>query len=227
MTTIDGRDDRRERLSSMRRAIARTMSESAAIPQFTLERTARMDAVMDVRAELRKAGAAVSPIDFVILACARALVRHPELNSTFEPEAIVLHGHVNIGVALALPDGLVSPAILDADQRSLDELALERRRLLDAAQTGALRREEFFGATFTVSNLGPYGVERFQALVVPGQTAILAVGVAQNTPTGLPSLALCLSCDHRAVDGAPAAAFLATVVEALADARSLVVDASA
>ena len=115
------------------------------------------------------------------------------------------------GPAIALPDGLIAPAIREADARTLPEIAGERRRLAAAAAAGTLGPDDLFSTTFTISNLGPLGVRRFRALVVPPQAAILAVGAI----TERHELSLALSCDHRVLDGAPAARFLATVVELL------------
>ena len=114
--------------------------------------------------------------DVITMACARALREHPGVNSSFAEDCVIVHERVNIGLALALDDGLTVPVILDADARSLEELAAERLRLAEAARTRGLRAEEIFAGTFSISNLGPLGVDRFQALVLPPQAAILAVG---------------------------------------------------
>jgi len=198
----------RKPLSRMRRAIAKSMTASALVPQFTVE----VDASLDPLAEWRRgAGEGVSYSDAIVAAVARALRSHPALNSSFADDAILEHGEINVGFALDLPDGLIAPAIRRADERSLPSLAAERRRLAEAAQAGTLTPEDVFSATFTVSNLGPLGVRRFRALVVPPQAAILALGAL--TEDGLMSLSL--SCDHRVVDGAPAARFLADLVALL------------
>ena len=195
----------------MRRAIAETMALSARIPQFTLTRTMALDAVEHERGRLRGAGEQVSYQDFFVAAAARALRAHPALNASFDDDAIVIHGAVNVGIAIALPDGLVGPAIMDADRRTVVEIATERRRLTDAVYAGRCGGREFYGATFTISNLGPLGVESFQALVIPPQAAILALGTVAERRASVS-----LSCDHRVVDGAPAAAFLATLADKLA-----------
>jgi len=207
-------EDRRVPLTRMRKAIAAAMGLSAQIPQFTLERTVDLGELKALRAEFAERGVKASISDMLTAACARALRAHPEVNATFDDDAIVLHGRVNVGLALAVPDGLVSPAIFDADRLSLDELAAERQRLRDGAMAGKLRGEELFGATFTVSNLGPFNIERFRALVIPPQAAILAVGALQ-VRDGRSAMAVSLSCDHRVLDGAPGATFLGTVVDSL------------
>ena len=189
---------RRIPLDPMRRAIAERMTLSAAVPQFTLESTAEVG------------GAAESLSDGIVVACARALREHPGLNASFDGDAIVEYEDVNIGVAISVDRGLLVPVIKQADRRSLDELRAERERLTAAARGGRLSAGDLTGATFTISNLGPLGIERFRALVVPPQAAILAVGAVQGG-----RIALSLSCDHRVVDGAPAARFLRRVVELL------------
>jgi pyruvate dehydrogenase E2 component (dihydrolipoamide acetyltransferase) len=206
--------DERVPLSRMRRAIVATMSLSAQIPQFTLDRTVDLTQLVARRSELAARGTPVSVTDVLTAACARALRAHPALNASFDEDAIVIHGRVNVGLAVAVPGGLVSPAIFDADRLTLAELAAERQRLRDGAVAGKLRGEVLFGATFTISNLGTYGIDRFRALVIPPQTAILAVG-ALRQHDGAPVMSLSLSCDHRVIDGAPAAEFLGTIAEAL------------
>jgi pyruvate dehydrogenase E2 component (dihydrolipoamide acetyltransferase) len=188
----------------MRRTIARTMTISAGIPQFTIERE------VDTTALATSRGSA-SITDLLIAACARGLRSHPRLNASYTEDGILEHDAVNVGLAINLTDGLIVPAIMDADRLDLRAIASERERLTAAANAGRLRPEEVLNTTFTISNLGPVGVRRFQALVVPPQAAILAVGAV--TPEQ--RMSLCLSCDHRIVDGLPAALFLRDVVEYL------------
>ncbi len=189
--------DRRVPLDPMRRAIAALMTLSASVPQFTLEATAEV-------------GSPESLSDLVVAACARALREHPGLNASFDGDAIVEHENVNVGIAVSVERGLLVPVIRQADRLSLPELRAERERLTAAALGAKISAGDLTGATFTISNLGPLGIERFRALVVPPQAAILAVGAAQEG-----RLALSLSCDHRVVDGAPGARFLRRVVELL------------
>jgi pyruvate dehydrogenase E2 component (dihydrolipoamide acetyltransferase) len=198
----------------MRRAIAETMTESSRVPQFTIERSARLDAVDERRTQLAQEGESISYQDFVVGAVARALKIHPGVNSSFTDDFIVVHSGIHVGMAVAVSGGLVSPAVRHADERSLPELAAERRRLTDGARSGKLTGDELFGATFSVSNLGPFGIERFTALVVPGQAAILAIGAVMANRDG-PRVHLSLSCDHRVLDGVPAAEFLGATVDAL------------
>jgi pyruvate dehydrogenase E2 component (dihydrolipoamide acetyltransferase) len=134
----------------------------------------------------------------------------PAINASFDDDAIIEHGDVNVGFAVALDEGLLTPVIRNADRLTLHSLDAERTRLVKAARAGTLSPAELRDATFTVSNLGPLGVERFRALVVPPQAAILAVGKMRDQ-----TIALSLSCDHRVLDGALAARFLAAVVARL------------
>ncbi|HLH67094.1 MAG TPA: dihydrolipoamide acetyltransferase family protein [Solirubrobacteraceae bacterium] len=194
--------ERRVPLTPMRRAIAALMTASAQIPQFTLEATA------SIGPDQRPPD--VSHATVVIAACARTLREFPHINTSFDNDAVIEHGEINIGVAVALDQGLIVPVIHDADEKTLPQLDAERRRLHEAAQSSALGASDLLGGTFTVSNLGPLGIERFRALVLPPQAAILAVGAIRHD-----RLALSLSCDHRVLDGAPAALFLNKLVERL------------
>ncbi len=202
---------RRVELTGLRRGTVRSMGMSAVVPQFTLQRDVPTAGLREVRKALKRGDGPATLTDVITLACARALREHPGVNASFSEDCVIVHERVNIGLALALDDGLTVPVILDADARTLAGLAEERLRLAEAARTRALRAEEIFAGTFSISNLGPLGVDRFQALVLPPQAAILAVGSLGET------VSLSASFDHRAVDGAPGARFLATVAKLLAD----------
>ena len=194
-------------LSRMRQAIARAMVASAAIPQFTIEMDVSLTPAMAWLGQERATGGAASVYDLLVAGVAAGLRAHRLLNSSLAKDGLITHSDVNVGLAVALPDGLVTPSILRADELSIDRLRAERQRLTEAARSGTLTPEEALSATFTVSNLGPFGVRRFQALVVPPQVAILAVGCIDEHR----SVALSLSCDHRILDGVEAARFLGTV----------------
>jgi pyruvate dehydrogenase E2 component (dihydrolipoamide acetyltransferase) len=202
---------RRVELTGLRRGTVRSMSVSAVVPQFTLQRDVPTAGLRDVRKELKGAGGGATLTDVITMACARALREHPAVNSSYGDDCVIVHERVNIGLALALDDGLTVPVIMDADARTLEGLGTERLRLAEAARTRALRPEEIFAGTFSISNLGPLGVDRFQALVLPPQAAILAVGSLRD------AVSLSASFDHRAVDGAPGARFLATIARLLAE----------
>jgi pyruvate/2-oxoglutarate dehydrogenase complex dihydrolipoamide acyltransferase (E2) component len=207
-------EEQRRPMSKMRRAIVASMTLSAQIPQFTLDRWVELDRVATVRDQLRESGVKVSWEDILVAACARALREHRNVNASFDDDAIVEHAQINVGIATALADGLVSPAIVGADRLGFASLVSERMRLRAGAAAGRLRGVELFGATFSVSNLGPFGIDRFRALVIPPQAAILATGRLHERD-GVSGMMLSLSCDHRVLDGAPAARFLATVSELL------------
>jgi pyruvate dehydrogenase E2 component (dihydrolipoamide acetyltransferase) len=194
--------DRRTPLTPMRRAIADLMTASAQVPQFTLEATVTISA--------RRGLPPRSYSSLLIAACARSLGDFPIVNSSFDGDSLIQHAEINVGVAVALEQGLIVPVVRHAARRTLVEIDSERRRLTHAAQTGTLGATDLTGGTFTVSNLGPLGIERFRALVVPPQAAILAVGAIRQD-----RVAVSLSCDHRVLDGDPAARFLNRVVDRL------------
>jgi pyruvate dehydrogenase E2 component (dihydrolipoyllysine-residue acetyltransferase) len=202
---------RRVELTGLRRGTVRSMSVSAVVPQFTLQRDVPTAGLRGLRRALKSGGHGATLTDVITMACARALREHPAVNSSYGDDCVIEHERVNIGLALALEDGLTVPVILDADRRTLEGLSGERLRLAEAARTRSLRPEEIFAGTFSISNLGPLGVDRFQALVLPPQAAILAVGSLRD------SVSLSASFDHRAVDGAPGARFLATIARLLAE----------
>ncbi|MGO8947200.1 MAG: 2-oxo acid dehydrogenase subunit E2, partial [Ktedonobacterales bacterium] len=156
---------------------------------------------------------------------AMALRRHPRLNASWVDGTAVYNQAVNIGVVVAVPDGLLVPVILHADELTPGAIARQRTDLVERAHNGKLRPEDLQGGTFTISNLGMYGIDAFNAIINAPQVAILAVGalaprivVVNGLPAVVPTMALTLSCDHRVVDGARGAEFLATIAELIADA---------
>jgi pyruvate dehydrogenase E2 component (dihydrolipoamide acetyltransferase) len=205
-----------EPLTRMRKAIAKTMTASAAVPQFAVEMSLDTGSAAALRAGI-EAERRPSFVDLLVASCAAALRDHPGINVSFTEDGIVHHEQINVAIALALDDGLISPVVASADRLGLEQLGAERRRLTEAAKAGTLTPEEILSATFTISNLGPLGVRRFNALVVPPQAAILAVGGLDEDRR----MALNLSVDHRPIDGAPAARFLAQVRAQLEDAEWL------
>ncbi len=243
-------EDRTVTLSSMRATIARRLVESkATIPHYQVTVSARMDALLSLREQLNEQlepqGVKLSVNDFLVRACALAMHQHPFVNSSWveskgnDPPAIRLHGRVNIGVAIALPaekgGGLVVGVIRDADRVGLRQISDETRRLAAKAREKGLSVEEMSDSTFTISNLGMFGVDHFTAIINPPNAAILAVGRAIERPAieqdddgetriaTLREMAMTMSSDHRIIDGAMAAQYLNTVKQMLERPASLLV----
>jgi pyruvate dehydrogenase E2 component (dihydrolipoamide acetyltransferase) len=213
-------------LSNVRKTIARRLTEAWQIPVFQLQASADMTRVNALVARLRERDpeVRVTVTDVLTKVCAQALMRHREVNAEFTEDAILLHPSANVGLAVAAPQGLVVPVIRRAERLSLPEIARLRADLVGRARDNKLRAEDLEGGTFTISNLGMYAVERFTAVLNPPQAAIVAVGAAEDrvVPVGgetavRPLVTLTGTFDHRAVDGAPAAAFLQTLKESLED----------
>jgi pyruvate dehydrogenase E2 component (dihydrolipoamide acetyltransferase) len=217
---LDG--DERVPLSQMRRTIARRMAESSSTtPHFYL--TVAVDATELValrkqllaQAELAGEDLKVSINDLIVRAAAVALRRMPEVNVSFAGTDLVRHHHVNVGIAVATERGLIVPVVRDADQKGVAQIAAEARELAARAREGKLQPPDYTGGTFTVSNLGMFGVESFTAVINPPEAAILAVGAVTREPAEFEGavalrdrLRLTLSVDHRALDGALGARFL-------------------
>lgn len=214
-----GDDDDEVPLSNIRRITARRLTESAAAPHFYL--TDIVDAVQllafrkDINERLSDGGTKISLNDLLVRACAVALRMHPAVNASWASDKILRHRRINVGVAVAIDDGLVVPVIRDTDRMSLGEIALETRALADRARAGRLAPEDFTGGTFTISNLGMFGIDHFTAVINPPEAAILAVGAATDEAVvrdGVvvvrTTIKVTLSVDHRVLDGASAAAFL-------------------
>ena len=213
-------------LSSIRKTIARRLTEAWQIPVFQLQASADMTRVNDLVARLRERDpdVRVTVTDVLAKVCAQALMRHREVNAEFTDEAILLHPSANVGLAVAAPQGLIVPVIRSAERLSLTEIAGVRADLVGRAREAKLRAEDLEGGTFTISNLGMYAVESFTAVLNPPQAAIVAVGATEERVIPLggetavrPMVTLTATFDHRAVDGAPAAAFLQTLKESLED----------
>ena len=218
------------KLSGMRGTIAKRMHSSLRdMAQLTLQMDADLDAVVADRIMRKAAGPAPSYTDYVIAAAARALVAHPIANSQVTDDGIALLPIVHVGMAVALDGGLIVPVITNTAARSLDSLSAESTRLAEAARAGALTLPELEGGTFSVSTLGMFGVDGFTPVINPPNTAILGVGrlrddVVLDESGGVSTVTrvtLSLTWDHRAFDGAPAAAFCKTIVELLGDPVAL------
>ena len=220
-------------LTTVRRLTAQRLAASAReAPHFYLTVVADAGKLLAFRAqcnERRGAEVKVTVTDLLIRACAAALAARPELNVSWDETRILRHRHVNIGVAVAIDDGLIVPVIRDADRKTLTETAREARDLTARAWARKLTPDELAGGTFTISNLGMYGIRQFTAVINPPQAAILAVGEAVRQPvarddqvTIATTMALTLSIDHRAVDGATAARFLARLRELIEEPLDIV-----
>jgi pyruvate dehydrogenase E2 component (dihydrolipoamide acetyltransferase) len=222
-----------EELSKTQQVIARRMAESkATAPHFYLRASVDMSEAVAGRGQV-KARALPGDVvpsfnDMVVKACALALREHPRANGAYRDGRFELHSRVNVGVAVAANDALVVPTLFDADRKGLRQIASESRELARKVRDGEITPPELSGATFTVSNLGMYGIEGFSAVINPPQAAILAVGAIEERPVvrdgGISTAHLMqvdLACDHRILYGAPAAEFLARIRALLEEPLSL------
>jgi len=226
-------------LSNMRRTIARRLVESKqTIPHYQVTAVFNMDPLLDQRRDLNEQladqGFKLSVNDFLVRACALAMYEHPQFNASWQDEQIQVHGRVNVGIAVSLPEerggGLVVATIYDADRKTLREISWESKQLAEKARNRGLTQDEMAESTFTLSNLGMFGVEHFTAIINPPNSAILAVGAAMQKPvvrngelTVGHEMSATLSCDHRVIDGAMAARFLQTMREMIENPATLLV----
>jgi len=220
-----GEGDTKVTLSGMRKVIAeRLLASKTQIPHFYLSVEVDAGSLMNIRKELNSANEAaglpkLTVNDFVLLAVARAAANHPNVNAAWAGDSIIQYAGVHISVAVSVDDGLVTPVIRNAQKLSLKEISLAVKDLATRARSKKLKPEEYQGGTITVSNLGSYGVEQFYAIVNPPQAAILAIGAivkkpvvnAKNEIVVGQRMTIALSGDHRVVDGAVGAEFLATL----------------
>jgi len=205
-------------LSAMRRTIAKRLAESTGpIPHFYLTVDYNVTNLMSLRQQMNEI-VKISVNDFIIKAAALALRHHPNVNASWGDEAITQHGEIHVGVAVSTPEGLITPVIRNADQKSVTDIATEVRALAEKAKNRKLRPEEYQGSTFTISNLGAWGIEEFTAIINPPNVAILAIGVATPQPVAIDGqvvvrdrMKITMSCDHRVVDGAAGAEYLRTL----------------
>jgi pyruvate dehydrogenase E2 component (dihydrolipoamide acetyltransferase) len=208
-----------QQLSSMRKTIARRLTEAWQAPVFQLGITVDMGRALELRkrlVELQDDGAVRPTIsDLLTKVSAAALMRHRAVNALYKGDAVELYPTANIGIAVAVPNGLVVPVIQGCERKSIAEIAAARALIVERARGGKLQQSDLDGGTFTISNLGMYGIERFIAVLNPPQAAILAVGSTEDRvvavdgqPTVRPRMEITLTCDHRAVDGATGAEFL-------------------
>jgi pyruvate dehydrogenase E2 component (dihydrolipoamide acetyltransferase) len=214
-----------EEPSRMRRTIARRMTEAKQrIPHFYVRAEYDMSAAMGLRASIKKAGAMprLTVTHLLIKACAVALRRHPRVNSAWEDERVVFHEDVNVGIAVAVDDGLVVPVLHRVQLMTLEQVAERAATLTERARAGRFAGDELSGGTFSISNVGVVDVDDLVAVINPPQAAILAVGAVKERPVvrqGKVAVALTmratLSCDHRVLNGVEGGEFLATLREIL------------
>ncbi|MFI0443816.1 dihydrolipoamide acetyltransferase family protein [Actinomadura sp. 6N118] len=212
-------------LNRFRKVAARRLTESKRnAPHFYLTRDVDAEALVAFRATLNEAlaPAKISVNDLIVKACATALREHPEINVSFTEDNLLFHKRVHVGVAVAVDDGLLVPVIRDTDRKGVAEIGAETRALAAKARDGKLGANEMSGGTFSVSNLGMFGIDSFSAVINPPESAILAVGAVRDEPVVrdgqiVPGkrMAVTASFDHRAIDGATGAKFLARLVELL------------
>src|SRR5437588_2305840 len=205
-------------LNSLRRTVARRMTEAWQAPAFQISMSADMTRALAVRArlvELRADGAKPTISDLLTKVAAAALMRHREVNAHFAGDSVRLMPSADIGIAVATERGLLVPVIRGCERHTIPEIASARADLVERARTGKLQQGDLEGGTFTISNLGMYGVEQFVAVLNPPQAAILAVGAVQETPVAVdgvvqirPVMTMTLTCDHRSVAAALAVALL-------------------
>ncbi len=222
-------------LDGMRKTVARRMTDSFRdVPHFPLTIDLEIDALLAARvkinAMLEKSGGKVSVNDMVIKAAAVALTQVPEANASYTPEGIAMHHHADIAMAVAVPGGLITPIIRAAETKGLAAIAAEAKDLAERARTKKLKPEEFQGGTFSISNLGMFGIKSFASIINEPQGAILSVGVGEKRPVvrgdqlGIATvMSVTLTCDHRVVDGATGARFLAALRPLIEDPITMIV----
>jgi len=225
-------EDKSIPLSAMRRTIAQRLSESTGpIPHFYLTIDLDVTNLLSVRQQLMDIeGTKISVNDFIVRACALALRHHSNVNSSWGDDAIAQHGYVHVGIAVSTPEGLITPVVRNADQKSVREIGDEVRTLADKAKNRKLMPNDYQGSTFTISNLGAWGIEEFTAIINPPNSAILAVGAAEARAVVIDRqvvvrdrMKVTMSCDHRVIDGAAGAEFLKTLRQYIEQPLRLVV----
>jgi len=222
-------------LDGMRKTVARRMTDSFRdVPHFPLTIDLEIDALLAARAKvnalLEREGVKVSVNDMVIKAAAIALKRVPEANASYTPEGIAMHHHADVAMAVAVPHGLITPIIREAETKGLAEIARESKDLAERARNRKLKPEEYLGGTFSVSNLGMFGVTSFSSIINEPQGAIMSVGVGEKRPVVRGDqlavatvMSVTLTCDHRVVDGATGARFLAAFKALIEDPITMIV----
>jgi pyruvate dehydrogenase E2 component (dihydrolipoamide acetyltransferase) len=222
-------------LDGMRKTVARRMTDSFRdVPHFPLSLDIEIDALLAARVRinglLEKEGVKISVNDFVMKAAAVALQKVPEANASYSPEGIAMHHHADIAMAVAIPGGLITPIIRSAETKGLAQIAKESKDLAERARSKKLKPEEFQGGTFSVSNLGMFGIKTFASIINEPQGAILSVGAGEKRPVVKGDeivianvMSVTLTCDHRVVDGAVGARWLAAFKELLEEPLRMIV----
>ncbi|WP_293678812.1 pyruvate dehydrogenase complex dihydrolipoamide acetyltransferase [uncultured Phenylobacterium sp.] len=222
-------------LDGMRKTVARRMTDSFRdVPHFPLSLDIEIDALLAARARinglLEKEGVKISVNDFVMKACAVALQKVPEANASYSPEGIAMHHHADIAMAVAIPGGLITPIIRKAETKGLAQIAKEAKDLAARARDKKLKPDEFQGGTFSVSNLGMFGIKTFASIINEPQGCILSVGAGEKRPVVKGDeivianvMSVTLTCDHRVVDGAVGARWLAAFKELLEEPLRMIV----
>jgi pyruvate dehydrogenase E2 component (dihydrolipoamide acetyltransferase) len=222
-------------LDGMRKTVARRMTDSFRdVPHFPLTLDIEIDELLAARTKinglLEKSGVKVSVNDFVMKAAAMALVKVPEANASYSPEGIAMHHHADIAMAVAIPGGLITPIIRKAETKGLAQIATEAKDLAARARDKKLKPDEFQGGTFSVSNLGMFGIKSFASIINEPQGCIMSVGAGEKRPVVKGDqivianvMSVTLTCDHRVVDGAVGARFLAAFKEMLEEPLRMIV----
>ncbi|MFE9245871.1 dihydrolipoamide acetyltransferase family protein [Nocardiopsis sp. NPDC006938] len=233
-TQDDVRGSEEVKTSNVRKVIARRLTESKqTVPHFYLRRSIDAEALKAFRGQINEqlssTGVKVSFNDLIVKACATALKLHPEVNTSWINDTLVQHHRINVGVAVAVDAGLVVPVLHDTDKATLSEISTRTRELAGKARDNKLKPQEMSGGTFSVSNLGMFGIDSFSAVINPPEAAILAVGAMRQEAVVVDGevavrnrIALELSVDHRAVDGAVGAAFLKELAEILEEPMRII-----
>ena len=216
-------------MTGMQKAIAKNMEATLAVPVFRVSKTVRTDAFDALYQKLKPDGVTVSAL--LAKAVAGALVKTPLMNAKYEPGAFSYNGDVNVAMAVALDGGLITPTLRNADQLSLADLSAEWKSLVGKAKSGSLKPEEYTTGTFTISNLGMFDVAQFDAILPPGQGAILAISSSKNVVVPMPGsllgvgiekqMTVTVTCDHRIISGADAAVFLKDFAAAVENPATL------
>jgi pyruvate dehydrogenase E2 component (dihydrolipoamide acetyltransferase) len=213
-------------LSNVRKTIARRLTQAWTVPAFQLTVSADMTRANELVAKQRELypEVRITVTDVLTRVCARALMRHPDMNVQYSEDALLVFPNADVGIAVAAPQGLVVPVVHGAERLTIAQIAGVRADLVGRAREGKLRAEDIAGGTFTISNLGMYDVDQFIAVLNPPQASILAVGSTRDQVVPidgdlhvLPLMTMTLTCDHRAVDGATGAEFLRTIKQFLED----------